>query len=627
MLLLNCIYIIALILKVSAKTHTFNFNTTYVDANPDGLFQRKVIGINNEWPIPTIRVKKDDRVIIHLTNLLQVNTSLHFHGLFQKDSNAMDGPEYVTQCPIAPGQTFTYNFTVPDQAGTYWYHSHSGAQYSDGLRGLFIIEDDLPFNFDEEVTLTVSDWYHKSSGEIMKKFLNRYNPTGSEPIPQNTLFNETKKSIWSVKPDTTYFLRIANMGMFTSQFLYIEDHTFTIVEVDGVLIEPKEVDYLYIAVAQRYGVLVKTKENAGKNFRFINAMDQEMLDSVPDDLEIISTNWVVYDDNIELPKPLSIDYDNFVNSLGPFDDFGLETLAKTPLLSESDYRITLTFEMNNLGDGINYAFFNDITYTHPKVPTLMTVFSSGEYAMNEKVYGSNTNSYVLQDNEVVEIVLNNNDAGKHPFHLHGHVFQVVARSPEGEEDEPYIYDPTNSTDHEPEFPMMRDTVMVNPFGYVVLRFTADNPGVWLFHCHVDWHLEQGLAITLIEAPLSIQKHQTLPSDHLNTCIALDVPYYGNAAGNFGEKEEDWIDLTGENLQFAELPPGFTPKGYIAMALCTFVALYGVFTIYRYGMEDITTDESDHLIHKLYDILDKHIPENERSERTALSAGEVTEPVQ
>ena len=55
-----------------------------------------------------------------------LNTTLHFHGLFVRGANQMDGPEMVTQCPIPPGETYLYNFTVTDQVGTYWYHSHTG---------------------------------------------------------------------------------------------------------------------------------------------------------------------------------------------------------------------------------------------------------------------------------------------------------------------------------------------------------------------------------------------------------------------------------------------------------------------------------------------------------------------
>jgi iron transport multicopper oxidase len=81
---------------------------------------------------------------------------------------------------------------------------------------------------------------------------------------------------------------------------------------------------------------------------------------------------------------------------------------------------------------------------------------------------------------VVEIVLNNDDPGKHPFHLHGHEFQVVARS----DDDAGAW---NETEGElRDTPMRRDTVLVRPNGNIVLRFKADNPGVWFFHCHIEW---------------------------------------------------------------------------------------------------------------------------------------------
>lgn len=65
----------------------------------------------------------------------------HSHGISQLHSNQMDGTAYVTQCPIAPEESFLYNFTAYDQVGTYWYHSHYAIQYCDGLRGAFIIRD------------------------------------------------------------------------------------------------------------------------------------------------------------------------------------------------------------------------------------------------------------------------------------------------------------------------------------------------------------------------------------------------------------------------------------------------------------------------------------------------------
>jgi iron transport multicopper oxidase len=129
---------------------------------------------------------------------------------------------------------------------------------------------------------------------------------------------------------------------------------------------------------------------------------------------------------------------------------------------------------------IRSAFFNSITYVSPVVPTLYTVMSTGDNATNPTIYGVNTHPYILEKNQVVDIVVNNLDTGKHPFHLHGHNFQLVARSEENGGSF------ANNVTY-PKSPMRRDTVLVQPLGYIVLRFVADNPGVWLFHCHIEWY--------------------------------------------------------------------------------------------------------------------------------------------
>lgn len=96
-----------------AATVTYDFNITWVLANPDGAFVRPTIGINNQWPPPVMRVTKGDTVIVNVENSLgNQTTTLHFHGLYMNGSTHMDGPYHVTQCGIAPGLKFKYNFTV-----------------------------------------------------------------------------------------------------------------------------------------------------------------------------------------------------------------------------------------------------------------------------------------------------------------------------------------------------------------------------------------------------------------------------------------------------------------------------------------------------------------------------------
>lgn len=269
---------------------------------------------------------------------------------------------------------------------------------------------------------------------------------------------------------------------------------------------------------------------------------QTLFDQVPDSLNPNVTSWLAYDQNKEMPAAATLP------EFKPLDDITLVPHDRMEVFREPDRTITLDVMMENQKDGANYAFFNNITYTKPKVPTLYSVMSSGALATNAEIYGDYTNPFVLEKGQIIQIVVNNMDTGRHPFHLHGHQFQAVYRS----EENAGAFDDLNITQAQLEqFPMRRDTLLVWPGGNIVLRFRADNPGVWLFHCHIEWHVVSGLMATIIEAPLDIQKQSTIPSDHLAACKDAGIKTSGNAAGN----SNDFLDLTGQNA-----PPGPLPAG-------------------------------------------------------------------
>lgn len=105
--------LIAFITPVLADTIERDYSIGWVTANPDGLYDRPTIGVNGKWPIPLIEATVGDTLKLHVTNDLgNASTSLHFHGIFQNGTNHMDGATGVVQCPIPPGESFTYNFKV-----------------------------------------------------------------------------------------------------------------------------------------------------------------------------------------------------------------------------------------------------------------------------------------------------------------------------------------------------------------------------------------------------------------------------------------------------------------------------------------------------------------------------------
>lgn len=168
------------------------------------------------------------------------------------------------------------NLSQVNQPGTYWYHSHDKGQYPDGLRAPFIVTDpEFPYanEVDEELVLSVSDWYHEEMQVWIPKFIGVANPTGAEPVPQAVLFNDTQNLTVSIQPGKTYLFRMVNIGAFAGQYIWFEGHNITIVEVDGVYTEKAEAESIYVAAAQRYSFLLTTKNDTSANFAFVTSMD------------------------------------------------------------------------------------------------------------------------------------------------------------------------------------------------------------------------------------------------------------------------------------------------------------------------------------------------------------------
>ncbi|KAK5094095.1 hypothetical protein LTS08_008724 [Lithohypha guttulata] len=575
-----------------ADVRTYDFTVGWVNRNPDGQHERRVMAINGQWPIPTIHATVGDQVVVNFKNDLGDRPcSLHFHGLYMNGTTHMDGVAQSTQCPVPAGSVFTYSFNVT-QPGTYWYHSHVDGQYPDGLRGPLIVRDpENPYadQFDEELVLTLSDWYHDEMPGLISSFLSVTNPTGAEPVPNSALMNDTQNLQIPVQPGKTYFIRIVNMAAFAAQYFWIEGHTFRIIELDGIYHKPTEAEQIYLTAAQRVGILLTTKNETTDNFAVIGSMDQDLFDQIPDGLNPNVTSYLVY--NKDAPMPNATDIEEF----NPFDDTELVPTDEEALYEDPAVSYTIDVKMDNLRDGANYAFFNDVTFVRPKVPTLYTVLTSGDLATNETVYGVNTHPLILSHNQVVEIILNNHDPGKHPFHLHGHAFQVLHRGAEEGGD----WDPEalrNGSVTYPATPMRRDTLLVRPNGNFVIRFRSDNPGVWLFHCHIEWHVDSGLILTFVEAPLQLQQQLNgkIPEDHFDACRAQDMPIEGNAAGN----TVNLLDTTGMNVSPGLLPEGFTPKGIVALTFSILAGLLGIATIVWYGLGEISNVEQREAAQKI-----------------------------
>jgi FtsP/CotA-like multicopper oxidase with cupredoxin domain len=124
----------------TGKTRYYDLTITRTDGSPDGV-NKSLILINNQFPGPTIEANWGDTIQVKVTNKITgpaEGTTLHWHGFLQRGTPWADGTPGVSQCPIAPEDSFTYQFDAT-QYGTSWYHSHMEAQYMDGAFGAVVV--------------------------------------------------------------------------------------------------------------------------------------------------------------------------------------------------------------------------------------------------------------------------------------------------------------------------------------------------------------------------------------------------------------------------------------------------------------------------------------------------------
>ncbi|KAG2137407.1 Fet3 ferroxidase [Suillus bovinus] len=612
---------LALLSPALAGVQELWWNVTYVqNANPDGLFERRVIGVNGTWPPPPIEVSTTDSLLVHVTNSVDTPATLHHHGMTFNSTSWMDGAMGVSQCGIPMGQTFDYVVPIntSGQVGTYWAHGHAKGIYVDGLRTPLLLHssnETYGADYDAEYTILLSDWYHQEQPVLLESFISIANPGGAEPIPDSALvyfstngsylppitgshpspvtsavgFNEN--ATLPFEPGKTYRLRIINMGAFAGFYFWIDGHEMRIIEADGTDTQEQPADVLNLAVAQRYSVLVTARNDTSSNWAIHANMDTSMFDRVPSTLNPNITSTITYSASSSVTNLTTVSSYNLVN------DTSLVPVVVIPAPNPTS-TLDLVFNFETMNDGTNHAFINNLVYNPPLVPAIISALTLGDNATSQVAYGPY--SFVYNYGDVIDMVVMNADTGKHPFHLHGYKMQIVNTATDYSSDDPSLNPPLVEGQANP---MRRDTVMIPGGGSVTLRVVADNPGAWFFHCHIEWHLESGLAVQFIIAPLQIQEQAQgrVPSFLYEQCATLGSPSAGNAAGHASP-----TDLSGLPLGpwFQKL--GWLAKGIWAMTGCVLTAFLGMLTVTWYAtMGGVITEE------EIEEAVRKRIEEKER----------------
>lgn len=343
------------------------------------------------------------------------------------------------------------------------------------------------------------------------------------PIPDSIIINEGGSNLVPFQAGKTYRIRMINFSALASVMVTFGSHTMKIIMQDGSYITPASASMIRLSAAQRYDVLITASSSQSSNDPFLLALDVNSDYTQPNTAtQPISWNHNITGYLVADPKKNGSSSVT-INTFTPIDDSKFTALDNEDNSCGSvTQTIQLDFNFCTNNYSIPQACFNGQPYVDQRVPTLYSVVTTGADNTNPIIYGA-VNPFIVEENSVVELVVNNLDISIHPFHLHGHQFEVIERPPTGAGKWP-------GTTNAPASPASKDTISVFGNSYAVIRFKADNPGVWLFHCHIEWHVEMGLTATIIEAPEQLRGRR-IPQAQLDMCKIQGLPTAGNAAGN------------------------------------------------------------------------------------------------
>jgi FtsP/CotA-like multicopper oxidase with cupredoxin domain len=448
--------------------------------------------INDSIPGPTLRFNEGDIARIHVSNEMDVETSIHWHGILLP--NLQDGVPYVTTPPILPGTTFTYEFPIK-HSGTYWYHSHTGLQEQRGVFGSIVIKPVTPSvkTYIDHVVV-ISDWTDENPDEVLRilksgseyyslkkgsvqslagaikanafpDVLNRswmrMPPMDISDIAYDRfLINGKPSAVLDALPGQTVRLRIINAAASTYFYLQFAGGHMKIVSADGVDVQPVHMDRFLIAVAETYDVIITVPENGAYELR-ATAQDGSGYTSL----------YIGYGNRVtapDVPKPNLYKMHGGGHGVPGGSMKGMDHGSGKMKMAMNE-RPPAPYE--NLKSPSSTALREDLPVREVRLE-LTGDMERYVWSLNGKTL-SEADMIRIKKGENVRFVLVNKTMMHHPMHLHGHFFRVVNKH----------------GDYSP----LKHTVDVPPLGTSIMEFYADEEKDWFFHCHVLYHMKAGMA--------------------------------------------------------------------------------------------------------------------------------------
>ncbi|URD83122.1 Multicopper oxidase [Musa troglodytarum] len=505
---------------------------------------KSIITVNGRFPGPTLYAREGDTVIVKVANHVQENVTIHWHGIRQLTTGWADGPAYVTQCPIQPGQNYAYNFTsrasaarccgTPTSCGR---ELRSMAPSSSSPNAAFPIpsprltkKSSSSWTLICRLNLISAEWWKSDVEAVINEALQSgLAPNVSDAHTINGHAGPVSGCASSardgftllVDQGKTYLLRIINAALNDDLFFKVAGHLMTVVEVDATYTKHFTIDTLLIAPGQTTNVLLTADQGAGRYLVTASPFMDSPLVAVDNSTGTATVQYTnaVPTSAIATTKPPPRNSTSlasqFIDSLRSLNS--KQYPASVPSTVDHSLLFTVGLGVNPCPACTNgsrvVAAMNNVTFMMPTTALLQAHYfnTSGVFttdfpgqpliAFNYTGSGPNntqtmngTRLYRLPYNASVQLVLQ--DTGiigpeSHPIHLHGYNFFVVGRGVGN-------YDPaTSPSKFNLVDPVERNTVAVPSAGWTAIRFRADNPGVWFLHCHFEVHTTWGLKMAFV----------------------------------------------------------------------------------------------------------------------------------
>lgn len=498
---------------------------------------RRATTVNGCIPAPTLRWREGETVTLQVTNQLQEETSIHWHGIILPFE--MDGVPGISFKGIAPGETFTYRFIV-QQSGTYWYHSHSGMQEQSGMYGAIIIDPATPESFktERDYVVMLSDWTDEDPLKVfakLKKQSDYYNfnqPTFidflsdiandglGKAVSKRHMWNEMRMNMTDLADISAYTytyllngstvsgnwtglfapgervrLRFINAAAQTLFDVRIPGLKLHIVHADGQSIEPVIVDEFRMGVAETYDVIVTPEEGAYTIFA-------QSMDRTGCCRGTLATRAGLQAPVPALDKPEALTMLDMMGEMQHSEHEGMVMPPSTTKVRHADSEFEASVDMrvdtprSNLDDpgiGLRNNARKVLSYADLRSSVAPQGLRAADREIELHLTGNmeryswsidglefgKSSPVHFRHGECLRVIFVNDTMMTHPMHLHG--MWCDLESPDG------------------VFQVRKHTLMVQPAQRLTFLVSADALGRWAWHCHLFYHMHAGMMREVVVA--------------------------------------------------------------------------------------------------------------------------------